>query len=95
MGGIHGGNLTGQRLGIRCVGRAAAPRGAHHTHTCAEDDDAGEKQQRFSFGGGWHGDKFVSSVTNRIICLFQGRLILRTNSIMFVPGARDWCTRRQ
>ena len=70
MGGIDRSYLTCQRLSVGCVGRAIIPRGAHHAHARAEDDDTGEKQQRFSFGGRRHGDKFVSPITNCIICLF-------------------------
>ena len=70
MGGIDGGELAGQRLSVRGVRRAIAPRRTHHTYARAEDDDSREEQQCFSFGGRWHGDKIVSPVTSCIICLF-------------------------
>jgi hypothetical protein len=70
MGGIDCGYLTRQRVARGCVRSPVLPRGAHDAHARAKDDDTGEEEQRFSFRGRWHGDKFASPITNCIICLF-------------------------
>jgi len=79
---IDGGNLSRERLAGAGIGRAATARRPHDTHARTEDNDAGEEQQRFAFGGCWHGAKIAQPITKGIICLFPTRLFLRTGPIM-------------
>ena len=79
---IDGGDLSRERLTGAGIGRTATSRGAHDTHACTEDNDTGEEQQRFAFGGRWHNAKIAPPITKGIICLFPTRLFLRTGPIM-------------
>jgi len=56
---IDGGYLSRERLAAGGVGRAATSRGPHDTHARTKHNDTGEEQQRFAFGGCWHGAKIT------------------------------------
>ena len=79
---IDGGDLSRERLTGGGIGGATTSRRPHDAHAGAEDNDTGEEQQRFAFGGCWHGAKIAPPPTKRLICLFPTRLFLRTGLIM-------------
>jgi hypothetical protein len=61
---VDGRYLSRERQAVRGLGRTATSRGPHDTHARAKHDDTGEEQQRFAFGGGWHGAKIASPTRN-------------------------------
>ena len=79
---IDGGDLSRERLTGGGIGGATTSRRPHDAHAGAEDNDTGEEQQRFAFGGCWHGAKIAPPPTKRLICLFPTQLFLRTGLIM-------------
>lgn len=56
--------LLRERLSRSNVGRSVIASGTNHADTGAQNDDAGEKEESFAFGGGWHGPK-MSGVSPR------------------------------
>ncbi len=61
---IDGCELLRERLSRSDVGRSVIASGPNHADTRAQNDDAGEKEESFAFGRGWHGAK-MSAVPPR------------------------------
>ena len=90
--GVHRCELPGQRLASCGVRRSIVARGTYHAYARAKDDDAGEKQESFAFGGSWHGAKMSRRDLRTTIEIVRAVPFSRMNPISS-GGARDGCER--